>query len=97
MENKLSAAAIGVATYVGDNVLDAFFPVPQLSQKPAAIVMSAPNNASEFVTKRVVTVSIADLSAAPTDALDVYLRLHLLSHRLVTPHSINLDGIFGLH
>ena len=43
----------------------------------------------------VVTV-IDDLSAPPVDTADVYLRLHLLSHRLVTPRSINLDGVFGL-
>ena len=33
---------------------------------------------------------------APVDAADVYLRLHLLSHRLIRPHEANLDGIFGL-
>ena len=32
----------------------------------------------------------------PTSAADVYLRLHLLSHRLAAPRSINLDGVFGL-
>ena len=32
----------------------------------------------------------------PADAADVYLRLHLLSHRLVRPHEVNLDGVFGL-
>jgi 2,3,4,5-tetrahydropyridine-2-carboxylate N-succinyltransferase len=36
------------------------------------------------------------LDAAPLDAADVYLRLHLLSHRLVQPHGLNLDGVFGL-
>jgi len=96
MGNNLSAAATGVATFAGDTVLDAFFPAPTLGDKPIDVVLAAPNNASELVTKRVVTVSIADLSAAPTDALDVYLRLHLLSHRLVKPHGINLDGVFGL-
>ena len=40
--------------------------------------------------------SITDLSAPPLDAYDVYLRLHLLSHRLVRPHGVNLDGVFGL-
>jgi 2,3,4,5-tetrahydropyridine-2-carboxylate N-succinyltransferase len=47
---------------------------------------------------RVVAVSttIEDLAAAPIDTHDAYLRLHLLSHRLVRPNSINLDGIFGL-
>jgi 2,3,4,5-tetrahydropyridine-2-carboxylate N-succinyltransferase len=40
--------------------------------------------------------TVADLTAPPADAYDVYLRLHLLSSRLVQPRSINLDGIFGL-
>ncbi|WP_298176155.1 2,3,4,5-tetrahydropyridine-2,6-dicarboxylate N-succinyltransferase [Saccharomonospora sp.] len=43
-----------------------------------------------------VRTSIAALSQAPADAYDVYLRLHLLSHRLVRPHGQNLDGVFGL-
>lgn len=47
------------------------------------------------VATELVTCDI-DLQAPPTDVADVYLRLHLLSHRLVAPHSINLDGIFGL-
>ncbi|WP_320670950.1 2,3,4,5-tetrahydropyridine-2,6-dicarboxylate N-succinyltransferase [Patulibacter defluvii] len=46
-------------------------------------------------TIAVVTV-IEDLAAAPVDAHDVYLRLHLLSHRLVRPHGLSLDGQFGL-
>jgi len=37
-----------------------------------------------------------DLDAAPADPSDAYLRLHLLSHRLVRPNTINLDGIFGV-
>ncbi|MFM8000960.1 MAG: DapH/DapD/GlmU-related protein, partial [Actinomycetota bacterium] len=37
-----------------------------------------------------------DTDAAPADAVDVYLRLHLLSHRLAKPRSLNLDGAFGL-
>ncbi|MGQ0716934.1 MAG: 2,3,4,5-tetrahydropyridine-2,6-dicarboxylate N-succinyltransferase [Pseudonocardiales bacterium] len=44
----------------------------------------------------VVCTAVPDLQAPPLDAHDVYLRLHLLSHRLVTPRSINLDGVFGL-
>jgi 2,3,4,5-tetrahydropyridine-2-carboxylate N-succinyltransferase len=43
----------------------------------------------------VVHVAI-DLDAAPADVPDAYLRLHLLSHRLVKPNSINLDGLFGV-
>jgi 2,3,4,5-tetrahydropyridine-2,6-dicarboxylate N-succinyltransferase len=47
----------------------------------------------EVVAVRTV---IASLDEKPLDAHDVYLRLHLLSHRLVEPHGQNLDGIFGL-
>src|SRR3954449_10933977 len=43
----------------------------------------------------VLTV-IEDLAAAPADTHDAYLRLHLLSHRLAAPNTINLDGIFGV-
>ncbi|MDO9352746.1 MAG: 2,3,4,5-tetrahydropyridine-2,6-dicarboxylate N-succinyltransferase [Solirubrobacteraceae bacterium] len=43
-----------------------------------------------------VATLITDLDAAPVDAHDVYLRLHLLSHRLVRPHELNLDGQFGI-
>ena len=37
-----------------------------------------------------------ETAAAPRDATDVYLRLHLLSHRLAKPRTLNLDGAFGL-
>jgi 2,3,4,5-tetrahydropyridine-2-carboxylate N-succinyltransferase len=42
------------------------------------------------------TTIVADTDSAPVDAVDVYLRLHLLSHRLAKPRSLNLDGAFGL-
>lgn len=46
---------------------------------------------------RVTSESIViDTDAAPSSAVDVYLRLHLLSHRLARPRSLNLDGAFGL-
>ncbi|MEX2292298.1 MAG: 2,3,4,5-tetrahydropyridine-2,6-dicarboxylate N-succinyltransferase [Acidimicrobiales bacterium] len=47
---------------------------------------------------KVVAVStvIEDLAAPPVDTHDAYLRLHLLSHRLVRPNTINLEGLFGL-
>jgi 2,3,4,5-tetrahydropyridine-2-carboxylate N-succinyltransferase len=43
-----------------------------------------------------VVVTAASLADAPRDALDVWLRLHLLSHRIIRPHDANLDGVFGL-
>jgi 2,3,4,5-tetrahydropyridine-2,6-dicarboxylate N-succinyltransferase len=47
--------------------------------------------------ERVAVAAFVDhLADPPVDTLDVYLRLHLLSHRLVAPHGANLDGLFGL-
>jgi len=43
-----------------------------------------------------VRTKVASLAEPPRDAHDVYLRLHLISHRLVQPHGCNLDGLFGL-
>ncbi|NEA37759.1 2,3,4,5-tetrahydropyridine-2,6-dicarboxylate N-succinyltransferase [Streptomyces sp. SID11385] len=43
-----------------------------------------------------VRTVISSLDDKPLDTHDVYLRLHLLSHRLVQPHGLNLDGMFGL-
>jgi 2,3,4,5-tetrahydropyridine-2-carboxylate N-succinyltransferase len=46
--------------------------------------------------QRVVVAAFIDaLTDEPVDAHDVYLRLHLLSRRVVRPHGVNLDGVFG--
>jgi 2,3,4,5-tetrahydropyridine-2-carboxylate N-succinyltransferase len=47
------------------------------------------------VTIRPLRLTV-DVAAPPTSTADVYLRLHLLSHRLAAPNTLNLDGIFGL-
>ena len=47
------------------------------------------------VTKSKIAIEI-DLDAPPKDVADAYLRLHLLSHRIVKPHGQSLDGIFGI-
>ncbi len=47
------------------------------------------------VTIRPVRLTI-DVDAPPETCADAYLRLHLLSHRLAAPHTLNLDGIFGV-
>jgi 2,3,4,5-tetrahydropyridine-2-carboxylate N-succinyltransferase len=58
----------------------------------------APSSTDEArsIQRRVVVTAIADLSDAPVDTHDVWLRLHLLSHRMVRPRTVNLDGVFGL-
>ncbi len=66
----------------------------------ARAVAGATGDASSPAPTRTERVAVAtfieDLDSAPVDAHDVYLRLHLLSHRLVQPHGANLDGAFGL-
>ena len=47
-----------------------------------------------MVEQVAVRTTIADLSQPPIDAHDVYLRLHLLSHRLVRPHELNMEGVY---
>jgi 2,3,4,5-tetrahydropyridine-2,6-dicarboxylate N-succinyltransferase len=79
--------------------LDFFFPDPRLGPPEAAPQFPAgPDRADPIRAVRVThrRVEIADLDAAPGDAGDAYLRLHLLSHRLVRPNTINLDGIFAV-
>ena len=92
----------GLATVTADDrVLDTWYPAPALGSAPHDV--TAPAELKELtgeddarqVTLRVVRTEI-DIDAAPVDASDVYLRLHLLSHRLVRPREINLEGIFGL-
>ena len=96
-----AAWAHGVATYAGDTVLDAWFPSPVLgdpdgSEAPDELSALAVDDGVRGVRRAVVTVEVKDLQDAPGDTLDVWLRLHLLSHRLVRPHSISLDGVFRL-
>ena len=89
----------GVATMAESTLLDVWYPAPALGPltgKPdSSLVAMAIPDAERGVTREVVSVEI-DLNSAPTDARDAYLRLHLLSHRLVKPHGQVLDGIFGL-
>ena len=94
----------GLATIAGDGtVLDTWFPAPTLGALPrdrdrwivpTELEEAAGPDARRNVRLEAVTVEI-DLQAPPAGTSDAYLRLHLLSHLLVRPNSINLDGIFG--
>ena len=97
MNEKVSASAHGLATFSGDVLLDAWYPAPVLSATPTEVAGLAPRTDElRKVRVEVITTVIDDLSQPPVNAADAYLRLHLLSHRLVKPRSINLDGVFGL-
>lgn len=93
------ASALGLATMDGDSLLDVWYPNPVLGDHPLDVEnLDAGTKGDEVrgVTVVAVRTTISDLAQAPVDTADAYLRLHLLSHRLVKPRTINLDGIFGL-
>ena len=93
------ASGHGIATISKGTTLDVWFPSPALS--PLAGSASAELSAlvgsddARGVTRELVSIEI-DISKAPTSAADAYLRLHLLSHRLVKPHGLALDGVFSI-
>ena len=93
-----AAWGLGVATVDADgNVLDVWFTELGLGEAPDGLEapkIDTPNPTG--TASKGVAVGIGSLAEEPVDTADVYLRLHLLSHRLVIPHSINLTGIFGL-
>ncbi len=91
----------GLATVTaGGRVLDVLYPEPQLGRSehsPGTEVVAEGPPDERRGTKNVEVVTVLDdLDSAPTDAYDAYLRLHLLSHRLVKPHGLSLEGLFGV-
>ncbi|MBO1754219.1 2,3,4,5-tetrahydropyridine-2,6-dicarboxylate N-succinyltransferase [Allobranchiibius sp. CTAmp26] len=89
-------------TYDG-TVLDTWYPTPHLGDAPADDPYSTPARlaalAGDDIARRVKTATVStqvDLDLPPADVPDAYLRLHLLSHRLARPNSINLEGLFGV-
>ncbi len=105
MTESRFAWAVGLATIASDGTtLDAWFPAPELGTRPLdRDPLIAPTELAELtgrdelrgVELQFVNLEI-DLDAPPADTVDAYLRLHLLSHCLVQPNTINLDGIFGV-
>ena len=95
------AYGVGVATQTeSGQTLDCHFHSIGLGSKPAnkqgeTLSLQQDSELIRKVKKLPVDISI-ELSVAPKDVADVYLRLHLLSHRLVKPHGVNLDNIFTI-
>jgi len=89
----------GLATVAPDgSVLDTWYPRPALGAPPAddAVPDELAALAGGDDGRAVLVRTVIDLDAAPADVPDAYLRLHLLSHTLVAPHGLNLDGLFGV-
>src|SRR4051794_41633725 len=92
------ARGVGVATYDGSGrLLDAWFPSPVVGERTVELAQRLPTgtDAVRGVHTDELRADIASLAEAPADAADAWLRLHLLSHRLVRPHQASLEGIFG--
>ncbi|MDQ1753063.1 MAG: 2,3,4,5-tetrahydropyridine-2,6-dicarboxylate N-succinyltransferase [Pseudonocardiales bacterium] len=101
-----TAHGFGLATVTdrGDGTactLDVYYPAPALGapgpgddvpEELSALVGTDPIRG----VRTEIVHPVIDLDAEPADAVDIYLRLHLLSHRLVRPHEQNLTGMFGL-
>jgi 2,3,4,5-tetrahydropyridine-2,6-dicarboxylate N-succinyltransferase len=105
-----AASGVGVATIAADGtVLDTWFPAPELAgdgpsgtvrlsvaEVPDELAALAGRDEDRDVDVVIVRTVIASLEDKPTDTYDAYLRLHLLSHRLIPPHGASVDGIFGV-
>jgi 2,3,4,5-tetrahydropyridine-2-carboxylate N-succinyltransferase len=100
-------SARGLATIHSDIVLSVWYPALSTGETAeaaeAAATARAVNDGLDALvgtdeargTRTEVVTTTIDLDVGPASAADVYLRLHALSQRLVTPNDVNLDGIFG--
>ena len=109
MNSPTSAIARGVATITHDGtVLDVWYPAPlvdepveetgtrRLAEPDARFEELVGPDEARGVARVAVETAIKDIAEPAVDTYDVYLRLHLLSHRLIRPHGANMDGVFGL-
>lgn len=100
MSESKNAFGYGIATISADgSTLDTAFHSLGLGSLNPALAPELASfegvDAERGVTKKAISIEI-ELDKAPTSVTDAYLRLHLLSHRLVKPHGLSLDGIFGI-
>ncbi|MBO3096572.1 2,3,4,5-tetrahydropyridine-2,6-dicarboxylate N-succinyltransferase [Cellulomonas dongxiuzhuiae] len=107
-----TAWGLGLATVTdAGTTLDVWYPAPALGAPPATLDVDDPASVRRHAADdlaacervdpargvRVTLVAtVADLDAPLASTADAYLRLHLLSHRLVAPHGQNLDGLFAV-
>lgn len=108
--HKRGASADGIANIAMDGtVLDTWYPHPTLAEpeQSTTVRLGAQDltpkmlslvrlDEDRMVEQVAVRTDIRDLSEPPSNAHDVYLRLHLLSHRLIRPHELNMDGCLDI-
>jgi len=99
MSKANAAYGYGISTIAKDgSTLDTYFHqlglgAAEASRDDLASLEGADNERE--ITRRVVKTEI-ELDKPPASVADAYLRLHLLSHRLVKPHGLSLEGIFSI-
>jgi 2,3,4,5-tetrahydropyridine-2-carboxylate N-succinyltransferase len=98
-----SAWGDGLATVTeSGRILDVWFPAPALGRRPAGslpppeLAALTGTDVRRRTSRRAISVELADLAAPPADVPDAYLRLHLLSSRLVRPQGLAMAGVFGV-
>lgn len=104
MTASRQATGDGLASRTGSgDILEVWYPQPALGNgtdrrgdlHPELAAIDGETDDITGTSRALVTCEV-DLDTAPADAADAYLRLHLLSHRLVRPNELNLDGIFAV-
>ncbi|NLE98897.1 MAG: 2,3,4,5-tetrahydropyridine-2,6-dicarboxylate N-succinyltransferase, partial [Propionibacterium sp.] len=100
MTETRSAWAWGLASVHAQGVLDVWYPEPQLGSDvtedaPEYLAAAQAYDELRGVDKKLVRTQI-ELDETPEGVEDAFLRLHLLSARLVQPHGVNLNGVFGI-
>lgn len=95
-----SAFGYGIATIAYDGtVLDTWYAQVGLGKLNEHVAPELGELLVEDQVRQVKREFVAQeisLQEAPASVADAYLRLHLLSHRIVKPHGVNLTGIFGI-
>ncbi len=93
----MRAAGRGIATIASrdDTTLEVWYRDLALDELPDKAVDLRADRSLERGVRFEIAETRIDLDASPDGAADAYLRLHLLSARLVRPRELNMDGIFG--
>jgi 2,3,4,5-tetrahydropyridine-2-carboxylate N-succinyltransferase len=100
-ESRAHGAGVMTVHEPSGQVLDAWFPDPRLGERLpdeelAKQLTDLAGTDEDRGTRRDVVECQVDLATPPAETVDVWLRLHLLSARLVRPHGVDLTGVFGL-
>jgi len=79
---------------------DAILSAAQLGELQRALTAAGETGQAELArqfldSERPAVAVLLKEDVAPGNVPEAYLKLHLISHRLVRPHGTNLDGLFG--